>query len=110
VGVGGDDELDFALPRLAQPLWLHVEPVRITVNLDRGPRFPNDVEDLFDPTGEWWTSLYQAAQRVSPNLEPRLAHRLDDPARHLLLVHFVAGMNTRNDHIELFQDPVRVIE
>src|SRR5688572_29342298 len=108
--INGNYELDFAFASFADPMRLHVQPVRITVDFDRRARFGNHIENSFDVAFKWRPPLNQTSERVPPNLEHRLTHGCDNPLRHLLRVHFVARMNARYDYVELLQNPVRIIQ
>src|SRR5437660_12922469 len=108
--VSRDHRLDLSLARFANPARLHVQSIRITVDFDCRARFGNDVENLFYPAGEWRPPLDETTQRVAPDLEYRLLHRADYSPRHLILVHFVTGMNAGNDNVEFFQDAIRIIQ
>ena len=110
VGVGGDDEADAALARLAHPARLHVQAVRIAVDLDGRPRLRHRVEDLLHVHGERRAGQHVAAEGVAPDLELGPAHGGHDAPRHLVGVHLVAVVHAGHDHVELLEDGVGVVE
>src|SRR5262249_5813130 len=55
-------------------------------------------------------SLNQSTQRMSPDLEQRILHRVDDAVRHLGFVEFVTLMNAGDYDVEFLQDVIGVVQ
>src|SRR5437588_3138592 len=108
--VDRDHELDLPFARLAQPVWLHIQTIRVTVDLDRRARFGNHIQNFFDPTIKRRTALNQTPQRMAPNLECRLPHGSGQSTCHLVFVHLVTRVNACHDHVELLENPIGIIQ
>src|ERR1043166_8096645 len=106
--INRDDKLDLAFARLTHPAWRQVESIRISVDLDRRFRFRNHVENAFNVTLERRSSFQQTPKRVSPDLENRLAHGVNNAFRHLARVHLVTRVHARHYAIELFENAIRI--
>jgi len=47
---------------------------------------------------------------MAPNFKDRFAHRLHNSLRHLRGIHLVTGVDAGHDDIELFENPIGIIE
>ena len=108
--VGGHDELDPPRARLADPARLHVEAVRVAVDLHRRARLRHRVEDLLHAAGEGRPAQDVAAQGVAPDLELRAPHGRHQAVRHLVGVHAEAVVDAGDDHVELREHGVGIVE
>ena len=108
--VGGYDALNTAGSCGANPLRLEVETVRVAVDFDGAFGLGDGVQHLFHPASERRTRPDQSAERVTPDLEERQLERAQQPLGHLLGIHLVTRVDTRDDDIEFLEDMVGIIE
>jgi len=86
------------------------EPIRITVELDRGARFADRVEHVIDPDLDRIAAQYEPSECVAPHLEERLAHRGDKALGHPIFVELEALVHARDHDAELGYDIGRHVE
>ena len=84
--------------------------MRIAVDLDGRARLRHRIEHLLDATGERIAPQDQPPERVPPDLEHRLAHRVHQPPRHRRFVHLHARVNAGDDHVHLLEDGIGIVE
>src|SRR6185436_8223683 len=110
MGIRRHHESDATTTRRANPAWLEVESVRVAVHLDRGARFGDRIEDLLDVTRERRPAEHVTTERVSPDLEDRMAHCAYEATRHLPRVQTMPVVHARNDDLEPLEHVVRIVE